>query len=330
MPLDARSRWVRRQMLVTGAAWFTSASRPVHAIESAHAIKLVVPFSSGGVVDMAARAFAEHFRVELQRPVVVENRAGASGTIGTLAVQRAPADGNTLLIATPSSQVIAPLLMQPRPYDGVADFAPVGRLFGFQGVLMISAALPVGSYREFVAYAKQRPGQLNFGSAGIGSTNHLLGELLKIRAGLDLVHVAFKSSPQAGQSLAAGDVHMMFDTLSNAQFWLKQGTVKVIASGAARRLEAMPDVPSLVELGVFDRSTDFWVGLMAPPGTPPEVVRRTHSVAATAMASPDIARFAARLGGESSSSNPEQFATLLDAEQARWGDVIRRNGIRAQ
>ncbi|MBP6895559.1 MAG: tripartite tricarboxylate transporter substrate binding protein [Pseudacidovorax sp.] len=293
-------------------------------------IKLIVPFAPGGATDITARMVADRLRIELGQPVVMDNRPGATGTIGTQAAMRSPADGYTLMFTTSTNQVIAPLLLEKPPYDGARDFAPITLLIHYLGVLMVSTSVPGRTLADFMAYAKQRPGKLNYASSGVGSTNHLLGELFKSRTGLDLVHVPYKGSAAAVQALAADEVQMYFDTVPNAQIWMKQGKVKVLALSSDARSSLMPGVPTLVELGVLDAGADYWMGLMAPLGTPAPIIARVREAAAKGMASAEMQQFAANGGGEISTGTPEQLAKLLVDEQRRWGEVIRRNNIRAE
>jgi tripartite-type tricarboxylate transporter receptor subunit TctC len=293
-------------------------------------IKLVVPFAPGGGTDVTARMLAERLRGELGQAIVVDNRPGATGTLGTVAAMRSPADGYTLLFTTSTNQIIAPLLMEKAPYDGARDFAPVTLLMRYGGVLMASSSFPGRTFQEFVAYARQRPGKLNYASSGVGSTNHLLGEMLKNRTGMDLVHVPYKGSAAGIQALAADEVQLFFDTIPSAQNWMRQGKVKVLATTGETRSSQLPDFPTLVELGVFDGSTDYWMGLMVPAGTPAAIVSKVREASARVMASPEMVQFALKGGGESAIGSPEQFGKLLLDEQRRWAEVIRKNQIRVE
>ena len=293
-------------------------------------IKLLVPFAPGGGTDVTARMVADRLRVELGQPVVVDNRPGATGTIGTLAAKNSSPDGYTLLFTTSTNQVIAPLLMEKPPYDGAQDFTPITLLIRYLGVLLVSNSVPASNFAEFLAYAKARPGRLNYASSGIGSTNHLVGELFKQRTGLHLVHIPYKGSAAGVQALAADEVQVFFDTVPSAQNWMRQGKVKVLAVASDTRSSLLPDVPSLVELKVFDGPADYWMGLMAPPNMPAPLVARVREAAAKMMASPEMQQFAQKGGGENGIGTPQQFARLLSDEQRRWGEVIRSNKIRAE
>ncbi|MDN4592179.1 hypothetical protein DBA29_27260 [Xenophilus aerolatus] len=320
----------RRHMLLAAGGAALSVPAWAQADYPKAPIKLVVPFAPGGGTDVSARMFADGLRQELGQSVVVDNRPGATGTLGTAFGMRAPADGYTLIFTTSTNQVIAPLLMEKPPYDGAKDFTPVTLLIRFGGVLLASNSFPGKTFQEFVAYAKQRPGKLNYASSGIGSTNHLLGEMLKNRTGMELVHVPYKGSAPASTALAADEVQLFFDTIPSAQNWLQQGKVKVLATTGDKRSSVMPDVPTLVEMGVFDGTTDYWMGLVAPPGLPGPILSRVHDAASRVMAKPEIIQFAARTAGEPAIDTPARFASLLADEQRRWGEVIRKNHIRAE
>jgi tripartite-type tricarboxylate transporter receptor subunit TctC len=330
MPLLKTTGHLQRRTVLAAAAVLAWQPAIGQADYPKAPIKLLVPFAPGGGTDLTARMLAERLRNELGQPVIVENRPGATGTLGTAAAMRTPADGYTLLFTTSTNQIIAPLMMDKPPYDGARDFTPLSLLVRYGGVLLSSTSFPGKTLSEFVAYAKQRPGKLNYGSAGIGSTNHLLGEMLKGRTGMDLVHVPYKGSAPGVQALASDEVQLFFDTIPSAQNWLRQGKVKVLATTGDKRSAMMPDVPTLVELGVFEGAADYWMGLMAPPGLSPALVARLHEAVAKTMASPELAQFVANGGGEAAVGTPEQFARLLQDEQRRWGEVIKRNGIRAE
>ncbi len=327
----------RRALLAALVASTASLALPAFAqapastdVYPSRPIKLIVPFAPGGGTDVTARMVAERLRAELGQAVVVENRPGATGTIGTAAVLTAPADGYTLLFTTSTNQVIAPLLMEKPPYDGAKAFTPITQIIRYLGVLLVSNSVPANTIQELIAYAKQRPGKLNYASAGIGSTNHLLGEMLKNRTGMELVHVPYKGSAPASQALAADEVQVFFDTVPGAQNWMKQGKVKVIALATDKRTNLMPGTPTLMESGVWEGATDYWMGLMAPPNMPPALVIKIRDAVERMMASPEMVQFANKGGGEVTVGTPAQFQELLTAEQKRWGEVIRKNNIRAE
>ena len=315
--------------LLTAACLDAQAQAPRPADYPSRPVRLIVPFAPGGSTDVTARLVADGLRGALGQSVLVDNRPGATGTIGTLAAQQAAADGYTLLFTTGTNQIAAPLLMEKAPYDGARDFTPITILIRYLGVLLVSNALPVTTVEELIAYAKQRPGKLNYASSGVGSSNHLLTEMVKRRTGMDLVHIPYKGSAAAEQALAANEVQVFFDTLAGAQPWFRAAKVRVIAS-AGERSSLLPDVPSLVERGVLEGPSYYWMGLMAPPGLAPALVTRVHESATRAMTSPEMAQFAAKGGGEVALGTPAQFSAVLADEQRRLLDIIRANNIRAE
>lgn len=319
---------IRRRSVIAAGAALLGAGAFAQAAFPSGPIRLVVPFAPGGSADLSARLLAELLRKDLGVAVIVDNRAGAAGVIGTQALARAPADGHHLLLGTLNSQICAPLASEKPPYDGVTDFVPLGLMFSYTGVLLTNAAVPASTFAEFVAYAKQRPGRLNYGSAGIGSNNHLLIELIKARTGMDLVHVPYRGTSDGQQALASGDVSLLVDSVLSARNWLQQGKARPLAVTSEGPLAALPGIPSLVELRVLDRATPFWLGLFGPRGLPAPIVTRLREAAARAVATPEVAEFAAKGGGEPGRLSAERFAHFLLDEQRIWGDVIRQRNIK--
>lgn len=293
-------------------------------------IHLFVPFAPGGSTDVTARIFAQELQKTSGQPVIVENRGGAAGTIGTLAGMQAPADGYSLIFSTSTNQVIAPLLMAKPPYDGARDFTPVTPIVRFVGLLLVNGSLPVKTVPELIAYAKARPGKLNYASAGIGSTNHLLGELFKMRTGVDILHVPYKGSSGGTIALASDEVQVTFDTIPGARAFLKQGKVRALATVGDHRSSLMPELPTLVELKIFDGAADYWMGVVAPPKTPAPIVARIHQAIAQVASSTAFREHASSSGGEIALSTPSDFSLMLKSEAARWGEVIRANHIQAE
>lgn len=292
-------------------------------------IKMLVPFAPGGGADLAARMLAEGLRLELGQPVVVDNRPGAAGTIGTGAATTAAPDGYTVLFSTTTNQICAPLLMDKPPYDGVKSFTPISLILRYTGAVLVSNSVPGTTFAEFVAYARQRPGKLNFGSSGMGSNNHLLGELLKSTLGVDIVHVPYKGSAAAVQALANDEVQIFVDSVPSAINWLQQGKVRAIALTSRGRSNMLPGIPTLMELGVVSSPADYWVGLFAPPRLPSDLVHRLRIATDKVLASAEMLRFAASGAAEVGTESVEQFKQFLADEQLRWGDVIRKNKLRA-
>jgi len=294
-----------------------------------HAVKLIVPFPPAGATDIIGRIVAQKLGERLGQAVVVENRPGAGGTIGSdLAAKSAP-DGYTLLIATSSTHSIGPAL-QKLPYDPIRDFAAITQVATVPDVLVVSPKLPVSNVRELVAYAKANPGKLNFASSGIGTVIHLNGEFFKMLTGIDIVHVPYKGSALAIPDLAAGNVAMMFDSLASAMPNIRAGTAKPIALNAPRRSHLLPEVPTLAEAGLpaFDRYT--WFGMFAPAGTSGEIVRRIQAEVGAALKAPDVRERFDAVGAEPVGGTPEQFVERIRSDMARWAEVIKAAGVKVQ
>jgi len=292
-------------------------------------IKLIVPFPPAGATDIVGRIVAQKLGEQMGQSVVVENKPGAGGSIGSdLAAKSAP-DGYALLMATSSTHSIGPVL-QKLPYDPLKDFAPITHVANVPNVLVVSPVLPVASVKELIAYAKARPGQLNFASSGVGTIVHLNGELFKMLAGVDLVHVPYKGTALSIPDVANGSVAMLFDSLASVQPHIKSGRVRPLAVNAQRRSALLPEVPTLAEAGMpaFDRYT--WFGMFAPAGTPKEIVARVNAEVAAALKAPDLLERFAAAGAEAVGSTPEQFVERIKSDATRWAEVIRAANVKVQ
>ncbi|HUN67218.1 MAG TPA: tripartite tricarboxylate transporter substrate binding protein [Burkholderiales bacterium] len=294
-----------------------------------HAIKLVVPFPPAGATDIVGRIVGQKLGERLGQAVVVENRPGAGGSIGSDLVAKSAPDGYTLLIATSSTHSIGPAL-QKLPYDPIKDFAAITQVATVPDVLVVSPKLPVANVKELIAYARERPGKLNFASSGIGTVVHLNGEMFKMLTGLDIVHVPYKGTALSIPDLASGNVAILFDSLASAMPNIKAGTVKPLAINAARRSALLPDVPTLAEAGLpaFDRYT--WFGMFAPAGTPSDIVRRIQTEVVAALKSPDVRERLDAVGAEPVGSTPEQFVERIRSDGARWAEVIKAANVKVQ
>jgi tripartite-type tricarboxylate transporter receptor subunit TctC len=300
-----------------------------HAQFPNHAVHVVVPFPAGGPTDVLTRALGQKLSERWSQPVVVDNKPGAGGAIGSDFVAKSAPDGYTLLMATTSTHSIGPSL-QKMPYDPVKDFAPVSQVSNATNVLVVSPKLGVSSVRELVALAKAKPGALNFASSGIGTIPHLTGELFKHLAGVDIVHVPYKGTGLSIPDLANGQVALLFDSIVTAQTHVKIGTVKALAISSPRRSPLMPELPTMMEAGVAGFESETWFGLLAPAATPPDIVARVSADTAAALADAGLrARFAAA-GAETVGGTPAQLAERIKADTAKWAEVIKAANVKVQ
>ena len=316
-------------MRLAAALLLLALSHPALAQYPNRAVKLVVPFPPAGATDIVGRIVAQKLTERLGQSVVVENKPGAGGSIGSDLVAKSAPDGYTLLMATSSTHSIGPAL-QKLPYDPLKDFAPITHVANVPNVLVVSPVLPVTSVKELIAYAKARPGQLNFASSGVGTIVHLNGELFKMLAGVDLVHVPYKGTALSIPDVANGSVAMLFDSLASVQPHIKAGRVRPLAVNAQRRSALLPEVPTLAEAGMpaFDRYT--WFGMFAPAGTPKEIVARVNAEVAAALKAPDLLERFAAAGAEAVGSTPEQFIERIKSDATRWAEVIRAANVKVQ
>jgi tripartite-type tricarboxylate transporter receptor subunit TctC len=290
-------------------------------------IRMVVASAAGGILDTVGRTIAAKLSESLGQQVVIDNRPGAGGIIGTEIVAKAAPDGYTLgKVAT--SHAINPGVYSKMPYDTLKDFAPVSHTVNLTNMLVVPASLPANNVRELIALAKAQPKKITFGSAGNGQSNHLSGELLKSMAGIDIVHVPYKGSAPALTDVLAGNISMMFVDILSALPHVKSGRLKVLAVTGLKRAAAVPEYPTVDESGVPGFNGNSWLGLVAPAGTPRDIVARLSAEVAKALHSPDVReRFLAQ-GVEPVGSTPEQFAAFIESEIPRWGSAARAAGAR--
>lgn len=296
-------------------------------------VKIVVPFAPGGTTDILARAIAPDLAKAFGQPFVIENKAGAGGNLGAEQVAKAPGDGHTLLMGTVGTHGINRALYARLPYDPFKDFVPITLVAGVPNVMVINADLAasqrINTVRDFIAYAKANPGQLNMASSGNGTSIHLAGELFKTMTGTNLTHVPFAGSGPALLSLAGGNVQVMFDNLPSAMQLIKSGKIKALGVTSAVRSAALPDLPTVEEAGGlkgFEASS--WFGLLAPAGTPPDVAQRIQQEVARSLASPAMKERLTTLGAIPSGNTPAQFAALIEAEHRKWAEVVKASGAR--
>jgi tripartite-type tricarboxylate transporter receptor subunit TctC len=316
----------RRTMLIAGgAAILSSAARAEFFPE--RPVKIVVPYPAGGSNDIIARVLAQKLGEKEGQTFIVENRAGASGNIGAEVVATSAADGYTLLVTAPPPLTTNVALYKSLPFDPATAFAPVALLATVPIVLMVHPSLPVKNVQELIAFAKAKPGTLNFGSSGIGSTNHLAGELLKSMTGIDIVHVPYKGAAPAMNDLIAGHIPMMFDNMPGVLPQVKGGAVRAIAVAGARRATALPDVPTVAESGVPGFEAFSWFGMVAPAKVRAPTLEKLQGDVAAILATPDMQTRLADLGAEPGAVAGSAFGQFLADDTAKWAKVIQISGV---
>ncbi len=292
-------------------------------------IRLVIPFPPGGGTDIAARLVGEKLGAQLKQAVVPDNKPGANGVIASELVARSAPDGYTLLVATGSSHAFAPALGVKLPFDPAKDFIPVALIGQFPTVFVVNPTVPGKTLREFVDYARQNPKKLNYGSAGNGSTNHFLGELLKQTAGIDMVHVPYKGSGPAAQDLLAGQIQAMVDSVAAAKGNIEAGKVRALGVTTAQRVAQLPDVPTFTESGI-DIEYAGWVIVMAPAGTPADVVTTLHDAFTAAMADPAVVDRYNKQGIVIRAMGLAELPVYLRNDKERWAKVASQAGLKAE
>jgi len=292
-------------------------------------IRLIVSYPPGGGTDVTARTIVGRLSENLGRQVVIDNRPGAGSTIGTDLVAKATPDGYTLLMSDTTFGIV-PGLYGKLPYDALRDFQPVTQITGVPGALVVHPAVPVNSVKELVALAKSKPGGLNFGSGGVGTPVHMAGELLKIAANIEIVHIPYKGAGPAFTDLLGGHFQLMFPTLQSAVPHIKSGRLRLLALTSEKRSPAFPDVPVMEEAGVPGVVAVAWFGIHAPRATPPAIIARLHAEAAKTLQDPVVKQRFATEGADVIGSSPQQFAKFVADEIAKWTKVVKTGGIKAE
>lgn len=290
----------------------------------------VVPYAPGGAADAFARQLAHALSVRLGQPVVVDNRAGANGNIGSAQVARGPADGYTLLLGTTSTVAINPHLYGPHmPYDPLKDLQPVSATHAMVNVLVVGAATPYKSVSDLIAAAKARPGSLSYASAGVGNTMHLAGEQFRTQAGIDLVHVPYKGGAPAVNDVLAGQLPMMFNNLPAVLPLVRSGKLRALAVASRQRSPLLPEVPTMEEAGLRGFESIVWNGVFVKAGTPPDIVSRLNREITVALNEPTMRQSLEQQGYQVTPSTPEQFSQRVREDFPRWGTLVRHSGARA-
>jgi tripartite-type tricarboxylate transporter receptor subunit TctC len=296
----------------------------------AKSIRMIVPFPPGGPNDILGRVMAAELGRLLGHQVVIDNRGGAGGTLGSDLAAKAPPDGYTLLLSGTASLSIAPSLYAKLPYDPVRDFAPVSLIATAPSILIAHPALPVRTVKDVIALAKARPGQLNFASAGIGTPPHLAGELFKSMAGVSIVHVPYKGGGPALTDLIAGQVELYFSGISSAVAMVKEGKARGIAVTSAKRTSIMPEMPTIAETGLPGYEVGNWYAIVAPARTPEPIVARLNADIVKVLGAAEMKRRLVELGADPVGSSPEELARYQQAELAKWAKVVRSAGIKPE
>ncbi len=289
-------------------------------------IRLVVPFPPGGTTDILARAVAQKLTEAWHQQVIVDNRPGAGGNIGSDLVAKAPPDGYTLEMGTVGTHAINPSLYARMPYDAQKDFTPVILVAGVPNVLEVNPSLPVHTVQELIAYAKANPGKLNFASSGNGTSIHLSGELFKAMTGVQMTHVPYKGSAPALADLAGGQVQLMFDNLPSSLGLIKGGKLRAIAVTSTTRSSALPDIPTIAESGLPGYEASSWFGVLAPAHTPPAIIDKLNAAIGAWLASPEAKEKLASQGAVAAGGTPRAFADYIAAETVKWAKVVKASG----
>jgi len=291
-------------------------------------VRLIIPFPPGASNDIVGRMIATQLSEKLGKPVVVDNRGGAGGLIGTEAAANSPPDGYTLLLVSLGYAFNASLYKLP--YDPATAFAPVALLGAGPVVLVVNSKLPVNSVKELLALAKEKPGQLHYVSGGIGSFQHLTGALFKLQSGADIVHVPFKGAAPAMMDVVAGNTEIAIGTIILMLPQIKAGRLKALGVGSTKRLAFLPDVPTIAEAGVPGYEANNWWGIVVPTGTPAAIVGRLHKELTVVLASAETKKRFESEGSEAARMTPEEFGRFMTAETAKWAKVVKEAGIKAE
>ena len=294
-----------------------------------HPVRLIIPFPPGGSNDVVGRLVAKQLSVKLGQQVFVDNRGGAGGVLGTETAAAAPPDGYTLLIIS-LAHAVNPSLYPKLSYDPIKSFAPISILATGPNVLVVNPELPVKNVKELLELAKQKPGEIDYASAGVGSFQHLGGELFKLTAGVNLQHVPYKGGGPAMQDVIAGHVKVMFSSLVQTTPFIKSGALRALGTGGAKRNPVLPEVPTIAEAGVPGYVSDNWWGIMAPAGTPQPIVDKVYAAAQEALKAPELQEAFAREGAASVTMSTAEFQKYIENEITKWARVVKEGNIKAQ
>ncbi|MES2195365.1 MAG: tripartite tricarboxylate transporter substrate binding protein [Pseudomonadota bacterium] len=324
--LGRYSSELRRACLLLGLMFSLSTAAQAQDYPS-RTIKIIVPTGAGGITDILARLVGKSLSEQLGQPVIIDNRPGAGGTIGTRAVAQADPDGYTLLMVFPS-HAANPALYANLPYDSEKDFAPVSMVTRVSEILLVPANSPAKSVKDFVELARKE--SLNYGSVGVGSLAHLSAELFLSMAGVKVTHIPYRGVPQAQQAVITGEVAAFFDTPITALPQIRAGTVRALGISTAKRLAVAPEIPTIAEAGIAGYEVTGWNGILAPANTPRPIVEKLNKTIVDALKTSEIEKFLAEQGLEPAGNSPEEFAKLMHADIEKWKRVTRDAGIKPQ
>ena len=293
-------------------------------------IKIVVPYPPGGPIDITARLVAQRLGPILGQTVIIENRGGAGGALGTKAAAGAEPDGYTLLFGNASAFVVGPAVYRFRDYDTLKQFTPIAKVTEGYEVLVVAPDFPPKNVQELIAYAKARPGKLNFGSMGYGNLTHLVAELFKLQTGTDFVHVPYKGSPEAVAGIVSGQVHILFGEVAGLLPLVREGKLRALGVASVGRNALAPELPTMIEGGVDGFVALTFTGVVAPKGTPAPIVSKLNAAINESLKPPEVVAALGKLGAEVRPGSPEEFGAFLAKERDKWVDVVTRTGIKAE
>lgn len=316
-----------KRLLIIIAGILLCAGRTMAQDYPAKPIRFIIPLAPGGGGDILARSIAQKLNEKWGQPVIVDNRPGGGGVIGTEVVAKAPADGYTILMIA-TNHTVNPSLIPKLPYDAIADFAPVTQLTASPNILVLHPSLPAASLKELIALARQRPGQLNYSSAGNGTAGHLAAELMKMMAKIDVVHVPYKAAPQALSDLVSGQIQLQFSNLMTALPHVKSGRLRGIAVTTLQRSPAIPELPTMDQAGLRGYRVDQTYGVVAPGRTPAPIVAKLNAEIVNILKSPDIGQRMSAEGAMLVGNTPQEYLEYLKAELQKWTKVVKEVGIR--
>lgn len=319
-----------RPLAALAALCVTLAALPARADDyPSRPITLIVPAAAGGATDVLARIVAEPLRKALGQPVVVENKAGGGGVLGMQYVAKTRPDGYTIAMGNIGPNAINVAIQKNLTYSN-KSFVAIGRVAVMPNIVVTQPDRPINSIKELIDYAKANPGKVDFASSGVGQSIHMSGELFKVMAGVDMVHVPYKGSGPAVQDLLGGQVTLMFDNLASSMPHVKSGKLKALAVTSAERWPAAKDIPTVAESGVPGFEVTAWFGLMAPAGTPQPIIDRLNTELGKILADPAIVERLQGLGAQASPTTPQAFSSYIDAETAKWADVVKKANVQPE